>query len=447
MKKLVLTLGFILLATTAYAEEAKQADPLLEIINEPVKKEVKQLKEKKNSSVVKELGGQKYRVFKNKVDELPQEVNIIFVTEDDFKKLEKEHKAKIAEEKKALAAKKTEEAKALADKKVEEAKAKVAKKAEESKLAAKKLEDKKIKSEKVITKKETTKTIINKLPEKKVVTTIVEPLPVKEVDPEPTLMVEHPVTALEVEGAANSIEIKPKETPVMVVDIPAMEEKKPEVVAAPAVPEEIKEADVVVATEEKDLVPEVAQQVPAASPIKLMDKEQLRNMLNEELSKDISEYRPTTLQVIDEEKQKVSEVIEQKIEQKKFDDAVAIEKEKIKEDLAKSQEIRENAPLADKEESGKAASDKELAPVKLNAKKDKPADKISLPEVKAPVKELSEEEITELAKAEVLKKKNQMDQITEPKGLKKHVQNLNLLNEADGIEEATGPNYGFGVEP
>ena len=40
-----------------------------------------------------------------------------------------------------------------------------------------------------------------------------------------------------------------------------------------------------------------------------------------------------------------------------------------------------------------------------------------------------------------------MDQITEPRGLKKHVQNLNLLNEADGIEEATGPNYGFGVEP
>lgn len=178
--------------------------------------------------------------------------------------------------------------------------------------------------------------------------------------------------------------------------------------------------------EEKSLVKE---DKPTANPITLetvrKSKEELKKILEEELSVSTELRMEDIKKKAKEENEKVQAEMNKIQEKKAAEEKALVEQKQAEEYAQKEKEIRTEKELTEGPESQtpKApATDKELKAVKIDNKKNR---SISLPKLKAFLDG----------------KKEDKEAIVSPSS-----EELNLLEETDSLEEASGPNYGFGEE-
>lgn len=339
--------------------------------------------------------GQKVKVFKDKVTQMPSEVGVIYMTEAEYKDSSAKMKQDMAK----------------------------------GKMVAKPTQPKVLNLIKT-PKQEVTETpvvIVSDKPAENVKPVVIEnkdmvieipkatPIVVKEKESDPVMMIsEHPDNALEQQG--DEIKIVP-------VDVSQLGKKKD---ATPVKVVEDKKVETSVDTVNVNAVPEVK--------VSVEQRQQLKNELAKEFnSVTLEDSRQNLSEKVLAEQAKINEQISAK--QKAEAEAKAkLEAEELAiKTAAEEKNLRENAPLVESNQPapGKAATKEELKAVAIPNKPRNPRPIIiALPQ----------------AQLNAFAAGKPIPQLPAPQDAESSAKSLKLLEEADSIEEATGPSYGFGEE-
>ncbi len=499
------------------ADKVKEEDPLGDMVEPRVKKPLKK-KENKDSLVKlvappkdktskKDEGrmevlanGQKVKVFKKQVTELPKEVNVVYMTEQEFSKKQKElmaskkqektgAEALFASSKKVLEKVKNEVVVKQEDLKVEhKAKDLEPLKKEEKKqevIVEQKFEDHlkiaeaTFKNEKPKTEKKVKNKEVKKIAKKKEVQEVKIDIVAKEKDPEP-IVLENPMAIVEQQGTEvpivpvditklNKQETNKEETKVVIV-----ESNKEEVKAEPSKEIESVNSVIVENNNVEILKEEPLKEKIEEVKISLEEKEEPKIIKNEnvvianenkpvevvsELKPDAVEIEvsPVTITVESREllkKQLQSEFSSLSLDEKRkqMSNKVIEEQNKLTEQIAKKQkedeELKkklEEEELAKKiAEEAKRVRENEPLAESVNAEPMKAATEEELKSVQISNKRNARPIIIALPQAQLNayidgRKIPTLSKESNPNAIKQ----MNLLEENDSLEEAQGPSYGL----
>lgn len=367
------------------------------VVNDQKKKDVKKIV--KNTKRMDKLpNGQKVKVFSEKIDEMPSEIGVVYLTEKEFQERKKIMLKNIADGKKdkvlnpkiSLGAITTPKTKLMIEEKIDE-------KSFENFVEVRPIESKPI-------------------------------VKIKEKDPI-VMIPEHLDVVAQDQG---------NELPIIPVDVLSLGKKKAE--PTPIVVEnKLSDEDLVKSFEQELVVDKNQEELRSVDTVSLdtkavpqvnisvLSREELKDSLSKEFGNiSLEETRQELSRKVLEEQRMITQEMARIQEEEQLKKKNQEEAEKALKLAEEEKQIREESPLTEGRLSGKASSDKELKAVDLTQRRNNRPIVVALPQAR----------LDAFASGEPLPKLNRRGEISNSK--------KQLLEEDYGIEEANGPAFGFG---